>query len=357
MPQIDGIDYVEFYVGNAAQAAHFYRLAFGFTPVALATLETGERERTSYALRQNRITLIFTSALTPGNCVAEHVNLHGDSVKDIAFTVGDATRAFEETVRRGARPVMEPTVYEQDEGRVVKATVAACGDTVHSFIERQRGNQPCLPGYQVVRTPPPAVPVALTAIDHIAICVEPDTLQHWFSFYIDVFGFHHSHQEDIVTDHTAMNSGVVQNAAGLVKFPIMEPAANKHRSQIEEFLAFHHGPGAQHIALLSADIKQTVRALRANGIDFLHTPAVYYDALAERVGLPAEDVQALRELNILVDHDRWGILMQVFTKPLHDRPTAFVEIIERRGARGFGGGNIKALFEAIEREQAQRGNL
>jgi 4-hydroxyphenylpyruvate dioxygenase len=200
------------------------------------------------------------------------------------------------------------------------------------------------------------MPAALSAIDHIALCVEPQTLKHWFDFYIDVFGFHHSHQEDIVTENTAMNSGVVQNETGQVKFPIMEPAANKSRSQIEEYLDFHHGPGAQHIALLSSNIKQTVRALRDKGISFLHTPDDYYDALEGRVGR-IEDVRTLRELNILVDHDPWGILMQVFTEPLHDRPTAFIEIIERQGARGFGGGNIKALFEAIEREQSRRGTL
>jgi 4-hydroxyphenylpyruvate dioxygenase len=357
MLQIDGIDYVEFYVGNASQAAHFYRLAFGFTPVAQATLETGERERTTFVLRQNDITLVLTSALSPQSPVAEHVKLHGDSVKDIAFAVDDATSSFEEVVRRGAHPVMEPTVYEQRERRIVKATVAACGDTVHSFIERHGGDGRFFPGCQTVKDFPQPAPMALTAIDHVAICVEQDTLKQWFAFYIDVFGFHHSHQEDIVTDNTAMNSGVVQNETGQVKFPIMEPAANKCRSQIEEYLAFHHGPGAQHIALLSNDIEQTVRALRGNGIAFLHTPDDYYDTLEERVGRIEEDVETLKQLNILVDRDRWGILKQVFTKPLHDRPTAFMEIIERKGARGFGGGNIKALFESIEREQARRGNL
>jgi 4-hydroxyphenylpyruvate dioxygenase len=359
MWEIKGIDYVEFYVGNASQAAHFYRLAFGFAPVALSTLETGERERTSFALEQNDIRLILTSALSPESPVAEHVKLHGDSVKDIAFAVTDATRAFEETVRRGARPVMEPTVYEQDEGRIVKATVAACGDTVHSFIERSNkgAGASFFPGFQPMKNPPLTAPTALKSIDHIAICVEPGTLKRWYDFYIDVFGFYHSHQEDIVTDNTAMNSGVVENAGGSVKFPLMEPAANKRRSQIDEYLDFHHGPGAQHIALLSSDIKQTVRSLRANGIPFLYTPDTYYETLEARVGKLDEDFETLRELNILVDRDQQGILMQVFTKPLHDRPTAFMEIIERRGARGFGGGNIKALFESIEREQARRGNL
>lgn len=360
MPQIKGIDYVEFYVGNASQATHFYRLAFGFTPVAAATLETGDREHTSFALKQNNISLILTSALSPQSPVAEHVKLHGDSVKDIAFTVADATEAFEKVVSRGARAVLQPTVYQVNGGRIVKATVATCGDTVHSFIERQGVSTNHFPGCQpVVPTKDSSTtsPMALTAIDHIAICVEHATLRHWFDFYIDVFGFHHSHQEDIVTENTAMNSGVVQNETGEVKFPIMEPAANKCQSQIEEYLAFHHGPGAQHIALLSSNIEQSVRALRNNGIAFLNTPVEYYEALEDRIGKFDEDVDTLRELNILVDRDRWGILKQVFTKPLHDRPTAFMEIIERKGARGFGGGNIKALFEAIEREQDRRGNL
>ena len=357
MLQLKGIDYIEFYVGNASQAAHFYRLAFGFTPVAAATLETGERERTTFALKQNDITLILTSALSPRSPVAEHVKLHGDSVKDIAFTVNDATKAFEEVVSRGAPAVMEPTVYQLNGGRIVKATVGVCGDTVHSFIERQGTGREVFPGCQPIKNDAQPSPMALTAIDHVAICVEPDTLRQWFDFYIDVFGFHHSHQEDIVTDNTAMNSGVVENDTGRVKFPIMEPAANKCQSQIEEYLDFHHGPGAQHIALLSSNIEQTVRALRNNGISFLDTPADYYDALEQRVGKIDDNLDILRELNILVDRDRWGILKQVFTKPLHDRPTAFMEIIQRNGARGFGGGNIKALFESIEREQARRGNL
>lgn len=357
MLQIHGIDYVEFYVGNASQAAHFYRLAFGFTPVAAATLETGERERTTVALKQNAITLMLTSALSPGSPVAEHVKIHGDSVKDIAFTVDNATQAFEEVVNRGAQPVMQPAVYRFNGGKIIKATVGACGDTVHSFIERQGVSTDTFPGCQPVNNHAQSSSMGLTAIDHIAICVEPDTLRQWFDFYIDVFGFHHSHQEDIVTDQTAMNSGVVENNTGRVKFPIMEPAANKYQSQIEEYLDFHHGPGAQHIALLSSNIEQTVRALRNNGISFLNTPADYYNSLEERVGKIDDDLDTLRELNILVDRDYWGILKQVFTKPLHDRPTAFMEIIERNGARGFGGGNIKALFEAIEREQARRGNL
>jgi 4-hydroxyphenylpyruvate dioxygenase len=357
MLQIKNIAYVEFYVGNASQAAHFYRMAFGFTPIAFSSLETGERDRTSFVLQQNNITLVFSSALMPCSPVAEHVRVHGDSVKDIAFNVDDAHFTFQETVRRGARPVLEPTLFEQDEGRFVKATVAAYGDTVHSFIERQGVAQRFFPGYQAFKNPPQAIPTGLAAFDHIAACVEPNSLRDWFDFYIDVFDFHHSHQEDIVTENTAMNSGVVENSNGRVKFPIMEPAPSKHSSQIEEYLEFHHGPGAQHIALLSGDIVRTIRALRANGIDFLYTPDTYYETLEERVVALDVDKQSLRELGILVDQDKWGTMFQVFSKPLHGRPTAFMEIIERKGARGFGGGNIKALFEAIEREQALRGNL
>ena len=357
MLQIKNIDYVEFYVGNASQAAHFYRMAFGFTPIAFSSLETGERDRSSVVVEQNNVTLIFTSALSSASPVAEHVRVHGDSVKDIAFNVDDVQFTFEETVRRGARPVMEPTVFEQDEGRFVKATVAAYGDTVHSFIHRKGVDERFFPGYQKFKNPTQTIPTGLTAFDHIAVCVEPRSLKNWFDFYIDVFDFHHSHQEDIVTENTAMNSGVVENSNGRVKFPIMEPAPSKHASQIAEYLEFHHGPGAQHIALLTDDIVETIRRLRANGIDFLYTPDTYYETLEERVGKLDIDKQSLRELGILVDQDRWGAMFQIFSKPLHGRPTAFMEIIQREGARGFGGGNIKALFEAIEREQALRGTL
>lgn len=357
MPLIKEIAYVEFYVGNASQAAHFYRTVFGFRPVAKATLETGERERTSYVLRQNDITFVLTSGLTPASPVAAHVRTHGDSVKDIAFLVDDVEETFREVVRRGARPVLEPTVTGQNGSRVRKATVAAYGDTVHSLVERGDGGDILFPGYQTVGAPPQFEPIGLSAIDHIAACVEPGSLQRWFDFYIDVFGFRHSHQEDIVTENTAMNSGVVQNEDGRIQFPLMEPAPHRRRSQIDEYLDFHGGPGAQHIALLSEDIIGTVRALRRNGMDLLYTPEDYYRRLPERLGRVDEDLATLRETGVLLDHDSWGTLLQVFTKPLHDRPTAFFEIIQRKGARGFGGGNIKALFESIEREQAMRGTL
>jgi 4-hydroxyphenylpyruvate dioxygenase len=356
--QLLDIDYVEFYVGNAFQAAHFYASTFGLPTVARAGLETGAKDRVSFLTRLNEIRMIFTSSLRPDGAIAEHVRLHGDSVKDIAFRVRGAAQAFESAVRRGARPVMEPTVYEDEDGRVVKATIAAFGDTVHSFIERDayRGDA-FFPQYR--KHPNPLFPISngLLAFDHIAVSVEAGKLDRWVDFYREVLGFHQSHQEDVSTEYSAMNSKVVQNSTGQIVFPIVEPASGKRKSQIDEYLSFHCGPGAQHIALLSSDIVKTVRTLRNNGIEFLYTPDTYYDGLEERIGKLEEDIQPLREQNILVDRDGSGYLKQVFTKPLQSRPTVFMEIIAREGARGFGGGNIKALFDAMEREQALRENL
>jgi 4-hydroxyphenylpyruvate dioxygenase len=356
--QLLDIDYVEFYVGNAFQAAHFYASTFGLPTVARAGLETGAKDRVSFLARLNEIRMIFTSSLRPDGAIAEHVRLHGDSVKDIAFRVRGAAQAFESAVRRGARPVMEPTVYEDEDGRVVKATIAAFGDTVHSFIERDAyQGDAFFPQYR--KHPNPLFPVSngLLAFDHIAVSVEAGKLDHWVDFYGEVLGFHQSHQEDVSTEYSAMNSKVVQNSTGQIVFPIVEPASGKRKSQIDEYLSFHCGPGAQHIALLSSDIVKTVRTLRNNGIEFLYTPDTYYDGLEERIGKLEEDIQPLREQNILVDRDGSGYLKQVFTKPLQSRPTVFMEIIAREGARGFGGGNIKALFDAMEREQALRENL
>ncbi len=356
MLQIKALDYVELYVGNVPQAAYFYRTAFGFTPVACASMETGARDRMSVLLRQDDIALVVTGALSPDSPIAEHVNVHGDSVKDVALAVDDATLAFELATSRGARPVMEPTVFEQDGTRTVKATVAAYGDTVHSFVQRDAG-APLLPNSRPLPHQPAARPIGLVAIDHVAVCVEAGMLQHWVDYYVNVMGFHVAHREDVTTEYTAMNSKQVENDQGNVKFPISEPAPSKRKSQIEEYLHFHHGPGAQHLALLSSRITDTVRALRESGIEFLKTPGAYYDVLEERVGDIGEDVEMLRELGILVDRDQWGLLLQVFSKPLLARPTVFMEIIERRGARGFGGGNVRRLFEAIESEQALRGTL
>jgi 4-hydroxyphenylpyruvate dioxygenase len=355
--QFKGFDYIELYVGNAHQAAHFYRTAFGFTPIAYAGLETGVRDRTSYVVKQGDIFLMLTSALGPESRIAEHVKLHGDGIKDVALTVPDSVYAFEETVKRGARPIMEPTVYEDEEGYIIKSTVAAFGDTVHSFIHRENYEGNFFPRFLPINHPLDTRPTGLLAIDHVAVSVERETLESWVEFYQSVMDFHPSHEEDVSTEYSAMNSKVVQNDRGSVIFPLVEPAPAKRKSQIEEHLEFYRGPGVQHIAFSSDDIYSTIRLLRANGNQFLSTPDSYYDMLEDRLGRLDESLAELRELNILVDRDRWGYLMQVFTKPLQGRPTVFLEILQRKEARGFGGGNIKALFEANEREQAVRGNL
>jgi 4-hydroxyphenylpyruvate dioxygenase len=354
---LKGFDYIEFYVGNAQQAAHFYRTAFGFLPVAYAGLETGERDRVSYVMEQGQVRLILTAATSPDSQVAEYVRLHGDGIKDIAFAVDDARRAFTAAVRRGATPVMEPSVIEDQNGRTIKATIATCGHTVHSFTERDGSQRTFFPPYRAIAKALPAVSTGLEMIDHIAISVEKGALDQWVGFYKDVLDFHQSHQEDIFTEYSAMNSKVVQNGNGSIKFPIMEPASGRRKSQIEEYLEFNHGPGAQHVAFLSDDIVETVRLLRENNIEFLSSPVTYYQMLESRIGEIAEDLDSLRELNILADRDQWGYLLQIFSKPLQSRPTLFIEVIQRAGARGFGGGNIRALFEAVEREQALRGNL
>jgi 4-hydroxyphenylpyruvate dioxygenase len=355
---LKGFDYLEFYVGNAYQAAHFYRNLYGFKPVAFAGLETGVRDRVSIVLEQNEIRLVLTTALTPDHPITRHVSLHGDDVRDIAFTVDDAEGAYKAAIRNGAHSILPPTEFGGQRGSMVKATVAALGETVHSFIQRDgRCGGAFFPDFQPIENPPPSVPTGLVAIDHIAISVEAHTLNRMVDFYDEVFGFHHSFSEDILTEYSSMNSKVVENSTGNIKFPMVEPAPGRRKSQIDEYLNFHFGPGAQHVAFSSDDIIASVRALRANGNEFLRTPDTYYSVLKERVGDFDEDVEALRELNILVDRDEWGYLMQIFTKPVMTRPTIFTEVIQRKHARGFGAGNIKALFEAIERDQAKRGNL
>jgi 4-hydroxyphenylpyruvate dioxygenase len=352
-----GFDYIELYVGNAQQAAYFYRTAFGFRPVGYAGLETGKRDRVSFVMEQGQIRLILTAAIVPDSPVAEDVRLHGDGVKDIAFEVDDATQAFAIAVERGATPVMEPTVFENQDGRLIKATIAACGHTVHSFTQRDSSSSAFFPNCRAITETPPVLSAGLKAIDHIAISVEKGTLDQWVEFYENILDFHQSHEEDISTEYSAMNSKVVQNSSQNIKFPIMEPALGRRKSQIEEYLAFNQGPGAQHVAFLSGDIVKTVRHLRGNDIEFLLSPKTYYQMLEGRIGKIVEDLALLRELNILVDRDQWGYLLQIFSKPFQSRPTLFVEIIQRVGAHGFGSGNIKALFEAVEREQAVRGNL
>ena len=352
-----GIDHVEFYVGNAFASAYFFTHALGFRPLAEAGLETGLRDRQSFAVQQGDIRIVFTNSLAPDGPIAEHTRTHGDGVRDVALAVGNAAAAFEHCVALGAEPVAEPHVASDDSGRVRRATVKSFGDTVHSLVERESYTGPFLPGFRRTRTPGAGRGASLAAIDHVAVCVEAGTLQEWIDFYQRIFGFHPMHHEDIVTERSAMHSKVIESENGAIKFPLMEPAPGRAKSQIEEYLDYHHGPGAQHVAMLSTDIAATVRALREGGVDFLETPGAYYDALPARVGEIPENLRELRELNVLVDRDRWGYLLQVFTKPVTGRPTGFLEVVQRKGARGFGGGNVRALFEAVEREQAARGNL
>ena len=355
-----GIDYVEMYVGNARQAAHFYRTAYGFTPVAYAGLETGVRDRISFVMQQRTIRLVLTGALAPDSPIAEHVKLHGDGVKDIALEVDNVESAFAAAVARGAIPLLEPTVIESKWGRVHKATIHAYGDTVHTFIQRDDYTGTFLPGYHKVVDPPKAEPTGIAAIDHMVGNVELGKMDEWVNFYARVMGFSQLQQftdDDISTEYSALMSKVVQNGSGRIKFPINEPAEGRKKSQIDEYLDFYRGPGVQHIALITPDIIGTVRQLRDNGIQFLKTPDTYYMALAERIGAIDEDYDTLRELGILVDRDDEGYLLQIFTKPTGDRPTVFFEIIQRKGSQGFGAGNFKALFQAIEREQELRGNL
>jgi len=356
-PKLNGYDYIELYVGNAHQAAHFYRTAWGFTPVAYAGLETGVRDRVSIVVEQGRIRLVLTAAQGPDGPIADHVKLHGDGVKDIAFLVDDVEEVFNQVVDAGARPVTPPVVLKDGDHAIRKATVAAYGDTVHSFVERGDYTGPFLPGYQAARAYSPSTSTGLKEIDHVAVSAEAGTLEELIEFYRHVFGFHQSHQEDVATEYSAMNSKVVQNHTGTIKFPIIEPAPGKRKSQIEEYLAYYGGSGVQHIGLLSEDIVASVQTLRDNYVEFMQTPGTYYDLLEDRIGKIEEDVESLRELSILIDRDDWGYLMQTFTRPLHNRPTLFFEIIQRKNARGFGAGNIKALFEALEREQLSRGNL
>jgi 4-hydroxyphenylpyruvate dioxygenase len=352
-----GIDHIELYVGNAYATAYFYTHALGFRPLAEGGLETGLRDRQSYAVEQGDIRLVFTNSLDPAGPIAEHTRIHGDGVHDVALAVDDAERAFRRCVELGAEPVAEPHLASDDSGRVRRAVVKSFGDTVHSLVERDDYTGPFLPGYRRSRTPAAGRSASLSAIDHVAVCVEAGTLPQWIDFYKNVFGFHEAHHEDIVTERSAMNSKVIESENGAIKFPLMEPAPGRGKSQIEEYLEYHHGPGAQHVAFLSSDIAATVRALREGGIGFLETPGTYYDALPARVGAIDEEIRELRELNVLVDRDRWGYLLQVFTRPVTGRPTGFLEIVQRKGARGFGAGNVRALFEAVEREQAARGNL
>jgi len=359
---LQGIDYVEFYVSNARQAAHFYRTALGLRPVAYAGLETGVRDRASWVLARRNIRFVLTAPLLPDprDPIAAHIARHGDGVKDIALRVADAAAAYDEAVRRGARGVREPAVSEDAHGRITRASIATYGDTIHTFVQRDGYEGVFLPGYQPIADTMPAPETGIAAIDHIVGNVELGKMNEWVGYYRDVLGFAqliHFEDKDISTEYSALMSKVMQNGHGKIKFPINEPAEGRRKSQIEEYLEYYGGPGVQHIALATGNILASVDALRAAGIPFLRVPDSYYEDLPSRVGTIAEDFHELAKRGVLVDRDEEGYLLQIFSQPLQDRPTLFVEIIQRKGSRGFGKGNFKALFEAIEREQDKRGNL
>jgi 4-hydroxyphenylpyruvate dioxygenase len=358
---IHGIDHVEFYVGNAAHAAHYFKSAFGFTETAYKGLETGSRDRVSHVLEQGRIRLVLTGTLKGGDEIADHHAHHGDGVHKIALSVPDAAAAYEHAVSHGARGVTTPRWVEDEDGRVQLSAIATYGDTLHLFVQRDEYRGPFLPGFER-RDEAPSDPDAmlLMAIDHIVGNVELGHMNEWVHYYERVFGMTemiHFSDEAISTEYSALMSKVVTDGSGRIKFPINEPAQGKRKSQIEEYIEFYNGAGAQHIALATRDIVRTVGELRQRGVEFLSIPESYYDEVPVRIGEIEEDVEDLKRLGILVDRDDEGYLLQIFTKPTGDRPTVFFEIIERHGARGFGEGNFKALFEAIEREQERRGNL
>jgi 4-hydroxyphenylpyruvate dioxygenase len=356
-----GWDHVELWVGNAKQSAYFYENAFGFTRTAYSGPETGVRERSSYVLEQGDIRLVVSTGLREDHEIARHATRHGDGVRDIALLVPDATEAYRQAVQRGARGVAEPHTVEDDYGKVELSAIAAYGDTIHSFVNRSAYDGPYMPGYQSISSNGSANPgVGLKAIDHCVGNVELGRMEHWVEFYERVMGFTemiHFSDEDISTEYSALMSKVMADGEGKIKFPINEPAEGRRKSQIEEYLEFYGGPGVQHVALASDNIVDTVEALKERGIGFLETPDAYYEDVAERVGSIDESWDDVCRLKILADRDDDGYLLQIFTKTAQDRPTLFFEVIERHGARGFGDGNFKALFEAIEREQALRGNL
>jgi 4-hydroxyphenylpyruvate dioxygenase len=358
------IDHVRLFVGNARQSAYFYRKAFGFDVIAYAGLETGLRNEAGYVLRQGHITFVLASPLSADHPENRRLVVHGDGVQDIALEVDDVAGAYREAVRRGATGVKEPTLLEDEHGVYEYATIRAYGDTTHSFVNRDGYRGVFAPGYKPLDpdrySPTTFHPVGLKAIDHIVGNVEEGKMNEWVKFYESVLGFTqlvHFDDKDISTDYSALMSKVVQNGTGRIKFPINEPARGRRRSQIEEYLQFYGGPGVQHIAMATGDIIETVRAMRHNDVSFLRVPRTYYDALPERVGAIKENIETLAELGILVDRDDEGYMLQIFTKPVADRPTLFFEVIQRHGSRSFGKGNFKALFEAIEREQARRGTL
>lgn len=355
-----GTDYVELYVGNAKQAAHYYKTAFGFQSLAYAGLETGVRDRASYVLQQGKIRLVLTTPLVSDSPVAEHIKKHGDGVKVIALWVDDATAAFEETTKRGAKPYFTPVVEKDEHGQVVRSGIHTYGDTVHIFVERKDYRGIFLPGYEAWHSDYNPAPVGLEYIDHMVGNVDWGQMNTWARFYNEVMGFANLisfDDKDISTEYSALMSKVMTNGNGRIKFPINEPAEGKKKSQIEEYIQFYEGAGCQHIAVATKDIVHTVGEMRRRGVEFLHVPGTYYDTVADRVGEIDEDLRRLKELGIMVDRDDEGYLLQIFTKPVEDRPTMFFEIIQRKGAMSFGKGNFRALFESIEDEQRRRGTL
>ena len=360
-----GTDYVEFYVGNAKQAAHYYKTAFGYQSLAYAGLETGVKDRTSYVLKQDKIRLVLTTPLTADSPINDHLKKHGDGVKVVALWVEDATKAYQETTKRGAKSFMEPTVEKDEFGEVVRSGIYTYGETVHIFVERKNYNGIFLPGYKEWKSDYNPKPTGLKYIDHMVGNVGWGEMNTWVKFYEDVMGFVNFLSFDdkqIHTEYSALMSKVMSNGNGRIKFPINEPAKGNKRSQIEEYLDFYGGPGVQHIAVATDDIIATVTDLRARGVEFLSAPPhAYYQAIPERLGvhmdMMKEDLAEIEKLAIMVDADEDGYLLQIFTKPVEDRPTLFFEIIQRMGATGFGAGNFKALFESIEREQEKRGTL
>lgn len=354
------VDYVEFWVGNAKQAAYYFASAYGFQPIAYKGLETGSRDRVSYFMKSGDISIVLTGSLTKDTDIAEHVKFHGDGVKDIAMRVDDAEQAYNEAIKRGAKSAMEPTVYEDANGIVKMAAIYTYGETLHTFVERDDYKGVFLPGFTAYTGYMPVHNAGLVATDHIVGNVEEGKMDEVVKWYEDVLGFKQLlsfDDQDISTEYTALMSKVMQNGTGRIKFPINEPAQGKKKSQIEEYLDFYNGPGAQHMALLTHDILSTVKTLKENGVEFLQAPDSYYEELKGRVGEIDEDIEKIKELSILVDRDDEGYLLQIFTKPTMDRPTFFIEIIQRKGATSFGKGNFRALFEAIEREQEKRGTL
>jgi 4-hydroxyphenylpyruvate dioxygenase len=357
---INGTDYIEFWVGNARQASLYYRAAFGFELVGYRGPETGTRDRASYLIQQDKVRFVLTTPIKSTGPIADHVHRHGDGVRDIALWVDDARTAYEAAIERGAKSAQEPTVMKDDDGEIVVAAIHTYGDTIHSIVERKNYRGLFMPGFVPMSSPfnPPSA--GLKYVDHCVGNVELGKMNAWVKFYEDVLGFTNIltfDDKQINTEYSALMSKVMSNGNGRIKFPINEPAEGKKKSQIDEYLEFYDGPGVQHIAIATDDTIKTVSDLKSRGVEFLKVPDAYYDSVPERVGKIDEDLAALRDLGILVDRDDEGYLLQIFTRPVEDRPTVFYEIIERKGAKSFGAGNFKALFEAIEREQALRGNL